>query len=86
MLAEEAGLPLIHMALAFVTGHPAVTSAIIGPRTMEHLDSQLGAAGVVLTPDILDRIDKIVPPGTNLNAADRGYDPPALTDRSLRRR
>ncbi len=53
---------------------------------MEHLDSQLGAADVVLTPDILDRIDKIVPPGTNLNAADRGYDPPTLTDPSLRRR
>ena len=86
VLAEEAGLPLIHLALAFVTGHPAVTSAIIGPRTMEHLDSQLSAADVVLTPDILDRIDKIVPPGTNLNAADRGYDPPALTDPSLRRR
>jgi aryl-alcohol dehydrogenase-like predicted oxidoreductase len=86
VLAEEAGLPLIHLSLAFVTGHPAVTSAIIGPRTMEHLDSQLGAADVVLAPDILDRIDQIVPPGTNLNPTDRGYDPPALTDPSLRRR
>ena len=86
VLAQEAGLSLIHLALAFVTSHPAVTSAIIGPRTMGHLDSQLGAADVVLTPDILDRIDQIVPPGTNLNQPDRGYDPPALTDPSLRRR
>jgi aryl-alcohol dehydrogenase-like predicted oxidoreductase len=86
VLAQEAGLSLIHLALAFVTGHPAVTSAIIGPRTMEHLDSQLGAADLVLTPDVLDRIDQIVAPGTNLNAADRGYDAPALTDPSLRRR
>ncbi len=86
VLAQEAGLSLIHMALAFVTSHPAVTSAIIGPRTMEHLDSQLGAADVVLTPDVLDRIDQIVPPGTNLNPGDRGYDPPALADPSLRRR
>jgi aryl-alcohol dehydrogenase-like predicted oxidoreductase len=86
ILAQEAGLSLIHIALAFVTSHPAVTSAIIGPRTMEHLDSQLGAADVVLTPDVLDRIDQIVPPGTNLNPGDRGYDPPALADPSLRRR
>jgi aryl-alcohol dehydrogenase-like predicted oxidoreductase len=85
-LAEEAGLSLIHLALAFVTSHPAVTSAIIGPRTMEHLESQLGAADVVLTSDILDRIDEIVPPGTTLNPPDRGYEPPALTDPSLRRR
>jgi aryl-alcohol dehydrogenase-like predicted oxidoreductase len=86
-LAEEAGLSLIHLALAFVINHPAVTSAIIGPRTMEHLDSQLGAADVVLAGGILDRIDEIVPPGTNLNpTADRGYQPPALADPSLRRR
>ncbi|MBO0874901.1 MAG: aldo/keto reductase [Pseudonocardia sp.] len=85
-LAGQAGLSLIHMALAFVLRHPAVTSAIIGPRTMAHLDSQLGAADVVLTSDILDKIDEIVPPGTNLNPSDRGYQPPALTDPSLRRR
>jgi aryl-alcohol dehydrogenase-like predicted oxidoreductase len=85
-LADEAGLSLIHLALAFVISHPAVTSAIIGPRTMEHLESQLGAAEVVLTPDILDQIDEIVPPGTNLNPPDRGYEPPALVDPSLRRR
>ncbi len=85
-LAEEAGLSLIQLALAFVTSHPAITSAIIGPRTMEHLDSQLSAADVVLEPAILDRIDQIVPPGTNLNPADGGYEPPALTDPALRRR
>jgi aryl-alcohol dehydrogenase-like predicted oxidoreductase len=86
LLAEEAGLTLIHLALAFVINHPAVTSAIIGPRTMDHLESQLGAADVTLTQDVLDRIDEIVPPGTNLNQADRGYQGPSLTDPSLRRR
>jgi aryl-alcohol dehydrogenase-like predicted oxidoreductase len=85
-LAGEAGLSLIHLAIAFVLNHPAVTSAIIGPRTMEHFESQLGAAGVTLTPDVLDRIDEIVPPGTNLNQADGGYLTPPLTDPSLRRR
>jgi aryl-alcohol dehydrogenase-like predicted oxidoreductase len=85
-LADEAGLSLIHLALAFVLQHPAVTSAIIGPRTAEHLDSQLDAAKVALTRDVLDRIDEIVPPGTNLNPADAGYQPPSLTDPALRRR
>ncbi|HEV2371475.1 MAG TPA: aldo/keto reductase [Streptosporangiaceae bacterium] len=85
-LAEQAGMPLIHMALAFVTTHPAVTSVIIGPRTMEHLESQLFAADTVLTPDILDTIDEIVPPGLNLNQFDGGYLPPSLSDPSQRRR
>ena len=85
-LADEAGLSLIQLALAFVISHPAVTSAIIGPRTMEHLESQVGAADVVLADDVLDRIDEIVPPGTNLNPPDRGYEPPSLTDPALRRR
>jgi aryl-alcohol dehydrogenase-like predicted oxidoreductase len=85
-LADEAGLSMIHLALGFVLSHPAVTSAIIGPRTMTHLESQLGAADVVLTPDILNKIDEIVPPGTNPNPPDRGYEPPALTDPALRRR
>ncbi len=66
VLAEEAGLSLIHLALAFTLAHPAVTSPIIGPRTMEQLESQLGAADVTLTPDVLARIDEIVPPGTTL--------------------
>jgi aryl-alcohol dehydrogenase-like predicted oxidoreductase len=85
-LADEAGMSLIHLALAFVLNHPAVSSAIIGPRTMEHFESQVGAADVTLTADILDRIDEIVPPGTNLNQADGGYLTPPLTDPSLRRR
>ena len=86
LLAEEAGLSLIQLALAFVLQHPAVTAAILGPRTMEHLESQLGAAEVTLEPAVLDRIDEIVPPGTNVNAADAGWTPPALEQASLRRR
>jgi aryl-alcohol dehydrogenase-like predicted oxidoreductase len=85
-LAEEHGMTLIHMALAFVIRHPAVTAAIIGPRTMEQLESQLGALGVELDDELLDRLDEVVPPGQNLNPADAGYTPPALADASLRRR
>ncbi|GAA1942983.1 aldo/keto reductase [Nocardioides hwasunensis] len=85
-LAEEAGLSLIHLAIGFVIAHPAISSAIIGPRTMEQLESQLGAAEVALPADVLDRIDEIVPPGTTLNEADRGYAPPALVEAALRRR
>ena len=85
-VADEAGLTLIELALAFVLRHPAVTAPIIGPRTMEHLESQLGAASVHLTDDVLDRLDEIVPPGTTLNGADAGWTPPALADPSLRRR
>jgi aryl-alcohol dehydrogenase-like predicted oxidoreductase len=85
-LADKHEMSLVHMALAFVIKHPAVTSAIIGPRTMEHLESQLGAADVVLTDEILDAIDEIVPPGVTIHEADRGYDPPAITDARLRRR
>jgi aryl-alcohol dehydrogenase-like predicted oxidoreductase len=84
-LAEEAGLTLIELALAFVIRHPAVTSAIIGPRKMEHLESQLGAVDVELSDDVLDRIDEIVPPGLNVNPADTGYDNPALRPEALRR-
>ncbi len=69
-LAAEAGMTLIQMALAFVIRHPAVTSAIIGPRTMEHLDTYLAADGVDLSSDLLDRIDQIVPPGVTINVAD----------------
>jgi aryl-alcohol dehydrogenase-like predicted oxidoreductase len=85
-LAQDAGLSLIHLALAFVLRHPAVSSAIIGPRTMEHLESQLGGAEVELDDALLDRLDKIVPPGTNFNAADAGYTPPELERAELRRR
>jgi aryl-alcohol dehydrogenase-like predicted oxidoreductase len=84
-LAEEAGISLIHMALAFVIGHPAVTAAIIGPRTMEQLESQLGAADVQLDDALLDRIDEIVPPGTNINPADAGWTNPALEAAARRR-
>jgi aryl-alcohol dehydrogenase-like predicted oxidoreductase len=85
-LAAEAGLTLIELALAFVIQHPAVTAAIIGPRTMEQLESQLPGADVRLTAAVLDRIDEIVPPGTNINPADSGWVPPALTDPAQRRR
>jgi aryl-alcohol dehydrogenase-like predicted oxidoreductase len=84
-LADEAGLTLVHLALAFVIRHPAVTAAIIGPRTMDHLESQLGAADVALPADLLDRIDEIVPPGVNINPADAGYVNPSLTPAALRR-
>src|SRR6185437_8988460 len=86
ILAEKHGMSLIHLAIAFVINHPAVTSAILGPRTMEHLESQLGAADIVLTDEILDAIDEIVPPGVTLHEADRGYDPPAITEAARRRR
>jgi aryl-alcohol dehydrogenase-like predicted oxidoreductase len=85
LLAEEAGLSLIHLALAFVLNHPAITAAIIGPRTMEHLESQLGATEVRLEAEVLDRIDKLVPPGTNVNPADAGS-PPWIVNSKLRRR
>ena len=85
-LAEKADLSLIHLALAFVMQHPAVTAPIIGPRTMEHLDSQLGAVDVTLSADLLDQIDRIVPPGVTLSSPDSGFVPPALEDPWLRRR
>ncbi|HEX7582432.1 MAG TPA: aldo/keto reductase [Gaiellaceae bacterium] len=85
-LAERAGIPLIHLALAFVLRHPAVTAAIVGPRTMEQLEGQLGADEVVLSDEVLDEIDAIVPPGSNINPADAGWTPPALEHASLRRR
>ena len=84
-LADEAGLTLIDLALAFVLRHPAITAAIIGPRTMEQLESQLGAADVQLDDDLLDRIDAIVPPGTNVNPGDTGWTNPALEPGALRR-
>jgi aryl-alcohol dehydrogenase-like predicted oxidoreductase len=85
-LAEQAGISLIHLALAFVIRHPAVTAAIVGPRTLEQFEGQLGATEVQLSNDVLDAIDKIVPPGTNLNAADAGWRPPWLDDPAARRR
>ena len=85
-LADEAGLPLPHLAVAWTLRNPAVTSAIIGPRTMEQLESQLPALERTLSADVLDRIDEIVPPGLNVNPNDTGWDRPWLTDSSLRRR
>jgi aryl-alcohol dehydrogenase-like predicted oxidoreductase len=84
-LAEEAGMTLIEMALAFVINHPNVTAAIIGPRTMEQLESQLTAVDVTLGHELLDKIDEIVPPGTNLNPADAGWSNPALAPERRRR-
>ena len=84
-LADEAGITLIEMAIAFVLRHPAITAAIVGPRTMEHLESQLTAADVTLPEDVLDRIDEINPPGVTINHADNGWTQPALAA-PLRRR
>ncbi len=84
-LAEDAGISLIHMALAFVIRHPAVTAAIVGPRTLEQLESQLGAAEVQLEDSLLYRIDEIVPPGTIINPTDAGWGNPALAPAARRR-
>ncbi len=85
-VAAEAGCSLTHMAMAFVVTHPAVTAAIIGPRTMDQLTDLLAGADVTLGDDILDRIDQIVPPGVNLNPADGGFEARALSDGASRRR
>jgi aryl-alcohol dehydrogenase-like predicted oxidoreductase len=85
LLAQETGISLIELALAFVIRHPAVTSAIIGPRTMDHLESQLTAADVELSDDVLDRIDEIVPPGVILNPRDQNFQNPALEPAARRR-
>ncbi|WP_327039627.1 aldo/keto reductase [Micromonospora maris] len=85
-LADEAGMPLTHLAMAFAIAHPGVTSAILGPRTMEHLDDLLAGVDVTLTDEILDRIDEIVTPGTDVTRLDQAYLPPALLNPNLRRR
>ncbi|MBV9384417.1 MAG: aldo/keto reductase [Streptosporangiaceae bacterium] len=85
-IAADAGVSLTHLALAFATAHPGVTSAIIGPRTMEQLTDLLAGASVALDDSILDRIDQIVPPGMTLNPADSGWQAPALTSPAARRR
>jgi len=85
-LAEEAGIPLTHLAMAFVMAHPGVTSALMGPRTMQHLEDLLSGVEVRLGDDILDRIDEIVPPGTDVGPIDAAYSPPAVTQSHLRRR
>jgi aryl-alcohol dehydrogenase-like predicted oxidoreductase len=85
-VADQAGLTLIQLALGFVTAHPGVTSALIGPRTVDHLKSQLEAADTVLPADVLDEIDAVVAPGVDLAAHEKFDTPPALLDPSLRRR
>jgi aryl-alcohol dehydrogenase-like predicted oxidoreductase len=84
-LADEAGIPLVQMAIAFVLRHPAITAAIIGPRTMEHLEQQLTAADVVLSSEVLDQIDAINPPGVTINHLDNGWTQPALQPAGRRR-
>jgi aryl-alcohol dehydrogenase-like predicted oxidoreductase len=85
-LAEEAGLPMTHLAMAFTIAHPGVTSALLGARTMDHLNGLLAGLEVALTDDILDRIDELVPPGTDVGTLDQAYQPPALENPGLRRR
>ena len=85
-LAAEAGLPMTHLAMAFTIAHPGVTSAILGPRTMSHLDDLLAGLDVALTDEILDRIDELVPPGTDVSPLDQAYRAPAVQVPSLRRR
>jgi aryl-alcohol dehydrogenase-like predicted oxidoreductase len=84
-LADKAGITLIELAIAFVLRHPAVSSAIIGPRTMDHLESQLTAAEVTLSGDVLDQVDEIVPPGFTILPADNGWVSPALQASARRR-
>jgi aryl-alcohol dehydrogenase-like predicted oxidoreductase len=85
LLADETGMTLIELAIAFVINHPAVTSAIIGPRTMDQLESQLSGASVSLTTDILDRIDELVAPGVTINPDDNSYGDAELTPTARRR-
>ncbi|WP_433219362.1 aldo/keto reductase [Dactylosporangium sp. CS-047395] len=87
LIAQEAGLTLPQLAIGFAAAHPAVTSVLLGPRTAGQLDGALSGAGVELPGDVLDRIDAIVAPGTDVNPADNyGTTPPALADKNLRRR
>lgn len=85
-IADEAGLTLVQLALGFVTAHPGVTSALIGPRTLDHLHAQLAAADTVLSPDVLDAIDDVVAPGVDLAPGEKVDTPPSLLDPVLRRR
>lgn len=84
-LAQEAGVSMTHLAMAFAIAHPAVTSALIGPRTMEHLEDTLAGLETTLSDDVLDRIDEIVAPGTDVGTLDMAYQPPAMVHAGLRR-
>jgi aryl-alcohol dehydrogenase (NADP+) len=85
-LADEAGIPMTHLAMAFTIAHPGVTCALLGARTEAQLDDLLAGLDVTLSDDVLDRVDEIVPPGTDVGALDQAYQPPALEDSRLRRR
>ena len=85
-LADQAGLSMTHLAMAFAIAHPGVTSAIIGPRTMDQLDDLLAGADVTLDDEVFDRIDEIAPPGTDAGPNDVAYTPPAVSSVNLRRR
>ena len=85
-LAEEAGLSMPHLAMAFAISHPGVTTALLGARTMEQFDDLLAGVDVVLSDDVLDRIDEIVPPGTDIGSLDQAFVPPAIQQAELRRR
>jgi aryl-alcohol dehydrogenase-like predicted oxidoreductase len=86
VVAQDAGLSLTHMAMAFAIAHPGVTSANLGPRTLEQLDDLLAGAKVVLTDEVMDKIDKIVPPGADIGPLHAAYNSPAITQVNLRRR
>ena len=83
-LADDTGITLVQMAIAFVLTHPAITSAIVGPRTIEKLQGQLAAADITLDADVLDRVGQIVAPGTTINPVDNSFDNPALRPSSRR--
>jgi len=85
-LAAEAGLPMTHLAMAFTIAHPGVTCALLGARTEAHLDDLLAGLNTTVSDDVLDRIDEIVPPGTDVGALDQAYQPPVLENSNLRRR
>ena len=85
-LADEAGLSMPHLAMAFAIAHPGVTSALLGARTMAQFDDLLAGIDTVLSDDVLDRIDAIVPPGTDIGTLDQAYVPPAIQETGLRRR
>ncbi|WP_394941697.1 aldo/keto reductase [Psychromicrobium sp. YIM B11713] len=85
-LAQDAGLSMTHLAMAFAISHPAISSALLGARTMEQLDDLLAGVDVVLSDEVLDRIDEIVPPGTDIGTLDQAYQPPAIQRTELRRR
>ena len=85
-LADDAGLSMPHLAMAFVISHPGVSCALLGARTMDQLDNLLEGVDIALSDDVLDRIDEIVPPGTDIGKLDQAYVPLAIAETALRRR